>query len=336
MKRQFFIFVTPLLVAFALGCFYCWQVLNASLLPKGEEVIIEVKPSMTTQTLVDLLNQNHLVQHPRVLLRYIQLKGLAKKFKVGVYVLKGGESVGSLLDKIVRGKVLTQSFTIVEGITFDKLNQMLTKAPYLIHHGDFSFLKKSYPGYEGLVLADTWFYEANSDSRKLLQRANESLMAFLNKIWKERSAGLPYQSPYELLIAASILEKESAIPHERKLISGVIVNRLKKHMPLQMDPTVIYALKEGYKGKLHHADLQVDSPYNTYKYQGLPPTPIAIVGRESILAAAHPVFSSYLYFVANCQGQHIFSSSYEKQKAALSRIKADKSCQNFSIDEQEN
>ena len=133
---------------------------------------------------------------------------------------------------------------------------------------------------------------------------------------------MPYQSPYELLIAASIIEKESALPAERRLISGVIVNRLHKHMPLQMDPTVIYALGPSYKGSLSHEQLSIDSPYNTYQYRGLPPTPIAAVSRDALNAARDPDTQGYLYFVAKGDGSHAFSLNYLAHRQAIQRYRS--------------
>ena len=129
--------------------------------------------------------------------------------------------------------------------------------------------------------------------------------------------GLPYQTAYEMLIAASIIEKETAIPKERRLIAGIIINRLRKHMPLQMDPTVIYALGSQYHGTLRREDLQIDSPFNSYLHRGLPPTPIAMVDKDAIDAAAHPEPTDYLYFVATGNGSHHFSVNYEEQKQAI-------------------
>ena len=153
----------------------------------------------------------------------------------------------------------------------------------------------------------------------MLLSAHRHLQNVLNDAWQHRASSLPYQTPYELLIVASILEKETAIARERRLISGVIINRLQKHMLLQMDPTVIYAKGADAEGRLMHDDLRLDSPYNTYRYHGLPPTPIAMVGKDAIDAAAHPLSSNYLYFVAMGDGHHYFSETYDEQKAAVAR-----------------
>jgi UPF0755 protein len=198
----------------------------------------------------------------------------------------------------------------------------LRQAPYLAYsQTDWSKIKGNYLSAEGLLLADTYHYDAGSMSNKILELANKNLNNYLNNSWLQRSKDLPYKSSYELLIVASIIEKESSIPAERRLISGVIINRLQKSMPLQMDPTVIYALGINYKGKLTKENLHIDSPYNTYLNRGLPPTPISMVGKDAIDAAAHPTFSNYLYFVARGDGSHDFSVNYEEQLQAVSRYR---------------
>ncbi len=251
---------------------------------------------------------------------YIKLFGFSHKIKAGIYEIKPEETLQSFIDKVVAGDVLKLSFTIVEGTTVKTIRFGLQSAPYLHYQPEdwFVFAKK-YPNKEGLLLADTYQYNAGSDASNLLTHANQSLWAELNKAWQGRDKSLPYQTPYELLVVASILEKETRSFDEKKLISGVIVNRLNKNMRLQVDPTVIYGLGDSYTGKLDKKGLSVDSPYNTYKNKGLPPTPIAMVGREAILAAAHPKKSDYLYFVAKGNGGHHFSKTYAEQRQAIKR-----------------
>lgn len=320
MKRFWGLFVAVLALIIFFCTYYSYRVIHAPLVKPGNPgVVIEVKKGMTTIALVQTLEAKKIIDAPRVVLRYIQIWGLAKQFKAGVYMINPNDSLKNFLQKVISAKVLMQSLTIVEGSTMQKLMQNLERAPFLNNPKDaFSaFALTGYPGIEGLVLADTYFYEAGSEASQLVQTAHSHLTRFLEHVWAERSPHLPYHSSYDLLIVASILEKESANSNERKLISSVIVNRLKKGMPLQMDPTVIYALKDNYQGKLQHADLSIDSHYNTYKYRGLPPTPIAIVGKDALLAAAHPVASDYLYFVAKGDGSHTFSTNYSAQRQAI-------------------
>ena len=289
-------------------------------------VTLKIDKNTTASSLVKMLESRHLIKSERLLLALIRIQGLAPKLKAGTYQIKPGESAQQLLNKINSGKVLVESFRIIEGSTLTQVIVNLQKAPNLkTDYIDWHTIMANHDSAEGLLLADTYNYDAGSEAKPLLKLANQKLQEYLEESWKNRSAELPYQSSYELLIAASILEKESAIPDERKIISGIIVNRIKKHMPLQMDPTVIYGLGENYKGKLNHEDMSVHSAFDTYANRGLPPTPIAMVGKNAIDAAAHPQLSNYLYFVAKGDGTHQFSATYEEQKEAISRYQNQRS-----------
>lgn len=280
-------------------------------------LIIDIKPHSSAHEVVDILYAQKLIPSKRFFLQLINFEGLSHRIKAGVYQVKAKESAQEFLSRIVAGDVLVLPFQIIEGSTVQQISTHLTAAPYLTYQPeDWSVLGQDKTA-EGLLLADTYNYDAGSSAKNILQTAHAKLQAYLDKAWASRSPGLPYKNAYELLIAASILEKETALPKERALIAGVIVNRLKKHMPLQMDPTVIYALGAGYTGKLSHSDLSIDSPYNTYRYPGLPIAPIAMVGKLAIDAAAHPTPSDYLYFVAKGDGSHQFSKTYDAQKSAI-------------------
>lgn len=322
MRRRFIIGLLLLFGVFSTAvCYVAFYTLKQPLLLHGQaSSVFEVKPKMTAAMFAYALAEKKLVQSPIMIIRFLQLKRLSTKIKAGIYEIQSGDTLGNFLDAVIAGRVLTKSLTIVEGTTLSMLRNQLKRAPFLTNDfTSFSFMAGSYPGPEGLLLADTYAYNAGTDARTLLDIAQANLFTFLDQAWKKRDLGLPYKSSYELLIAASILEKETADPLERQLISSVIVNRLRKNMPLQMDPTVIYALNTQFQGKLHRHDLSIDSPYNTYKYRGLPPTPIAIVGKDAIEAAAHPAASNYLYFVAKGDGSHVFSTSYDHQRLAVDK-----------------
>lgn len=283
-------------------------------------ITITIDKNSSASSFVHSLKSKQLIQSDRLFLLLIRFQGLSHHLKAGIYQIVPGESAQKLLKRVVAGDVLVESFTVIEGTTLNQVKANLESAQHLKYNvNDWQLITGTHSNPEGLLLADTYNYNAGSDAKQLLQLANQSLVQYLNSSWQNRSPDLPYKSPYELLIAASILEKEAAIAKEKKIISGVIVNRLKKFMPLQMDPTVIYALGNNYHGKLSHHDLDIDSPYNTYRYRGLPPTPIAMVGKEAIDAAAHPQVTNYLYFVAKGDGSHYFSVTYEEQKEAIAR-----------------
>ena len=285
-------------------------------------MIVSIDPSVSASKFASLLKEKHLIHSAKLFTLIIRFEGLAPQLKAGVYQINPGETAMQLLHRVVAGDVLTQNFTVIEGTTQQKVAQDLMNAKYLEYHpDDWLSIKGRYPNAEGLLLADTYQYRGGSSSRTLLEQAHKNLINYLSNAWAHRAADLPYKNEYELLIAASIIEKETAIPQERKIISGVMVNRLKKKMPLQMDPTVIYGLGNEYKGKLSHNDMQINSPYNSYIYRGLPPTPIPMVGKEAIDAASHPQLSNYLYFVAKGDGSHQFSETYEQQRQAIEQYR---------------
>lgn len=302
-----------------------WSMYNLVATPlipyESSPVVIQVDKAATASHFVQTLKDKNLIQYHKPILLYIRATGLAPKLKAGVYQVKPGENAMQLLERVASGDVVTQKFAIIAGTTQQKIAQDLMKAEHLDYHPeDWNAIQEKHPNVEGLVLADTYQYQGGSSSKTLLFQAHRNLMTYLNKVWENRAPNLPYKNPYELLTAASIIEKESAVPQERQLISGVVVNRLNKKMPLQMDPTVVYGLGAAYTGKLSHNDMQVDSPYNTYRYRGLPPTPIAMVSKEALDAAAHPQLSNYLYFVAKGDGTHQFSETYEQQRQAINQF----------------
>jgi UPF0755 protein len=316
-----FIIAALLLIGLAIISFNFYRLYYSPMhVAKDAPVIIRIDKFTPASSFVHMLENKKLIQSPRLLLILIRMQDLTQQLKAGVYQIKPGESATQFLNRVIVGDVLTASFRITEGSTQAQINAALQQAPYLTYEpSDWQVITMSSPSAEGLLLADTYQYDAGSRAKDLLEHAYKNLQQFLEQRWQHRSPDLPYKSPYELLIAASIIEKETAKPEERRLIAGVLINRLHKHMPLQMDPTVIYALGTRYKGKLTHEDLQIDSPYNTYLYRGLPPTPIAMVGKDAIAAAANPQPTNYLYFVATGDGGHFFSETYEEQKQAIMR-----------------
>lgn len=291
------------------------------LFAKSESIIFTVDKAMSASSFVRVLKTKRLIQSERLFLALIRLQGLSHQLKAGVYQIRDGESAQQFLNRVADGDVLKQSFSIIEGTTKAQIAANLERAPYLKYQATDWQVVGNLSSAEGLLLADTYYYNAGSLSKNVLELAHTNLEQYLEYSWQHRTPGLPYKTSYEMLIAASILEKEAAKPLEKRLISGVIVNRLHKNMPLQMDPTVIYALGSTYTGKLTKDDLHIDSPYNSYRYRGLPPTPIAMVGKDAIDAAAHPELTDYLYFVAVGDGSHHFSVTYEQQMQAVARYR---------------
>jgi UPF0755 protein len=244
--------------------------------------------------------------------------------KVGEYALEHGLTPPQLLRQLQSGEVIHYRFTIVEGWTLAQLlsalqaDEMLGKP--LESVAELMSVAREIAGAEnpeGWFLPETYQFVRGYTAADLLKRAYQDMQAVLSRAWESRADGLPLQSPYELLILASIIERETAVDSERDEISGVFVRRLQSGMRLQTDPTVIYGLGEAYDGNIRKVDLQTDTAYNTYTRHGLPPTPIALPGVASLQAAARPKEGTSLYFVANGQGGHTFSDTLEDHQEAV-------------------
>jgi UPF0755 protein len=248
--------------------------------------------------------------------------------KAGEYRLEAGMTPRDVVRRLASGEVIRYRFTVVEGWTFRQLRQALDAHPDLVHElpplsaEEWDF-KRAFPLLdhpEGWFLPETYLFTRGDSDLDLLLRAHEAMQEALAAAWAGRDTGLPLETPYELLVLASIIEKETALPAERGQIAGVFVRRLRKGMRLQTDPTVIYGLGEAFDGDLRRRDLRTDTPYNTYTRHGLPPTPIALPGRAALEAAAHPEPGDTLYFVADGSGGHTFSRTLEEHQAAVDRM----------------
>ena len=316
-SKSFFIFISMMFGLLVALIVPINQIINKPLQISSLQ-IIHVEHSMSAYSFAKILESNHYIDNASLLRLMIRAKGLSHKLKSGIYQIHPNETAWQLVQRVVNGDILTQQIRIAEGATQWQVKEQLTNTPYL-NFKENDWLQAQVG--EGLLLADTYTIDAGSSSVDLLMRAHAHLQTQLQNLWQQRDNGLPYKNANELLIAASIIEKEAALPEERRLISGVIVNRLQRNMPLQMDPTVIYALGPNHVGTLTHNDLQIDSPYNSYHHRGLPPTPISMVSVNSLQAAAHPLSNDFLYFVAQGDGTHKFSVTYAEQRQAIQQIR---------------
>jgi UPF0755 protein len=248
----------------------------------------------------------------------------AHRIKAGEYALPVGITPIQLLDLFVEGKTIQHMLTIPEGWTFRQMINALHNEPNLTHKlkglDDNAImvqlgLANQHP--EGRFYPDTYYFPLGMTDVEFLQRAHHMMMQHLKTAWEKRSPDILLNTPEEALIMASLVEKETAVPSERPAIAGVFMRRLKLGMRLQTDPTVIYALGESYNGNIRQQDLLVDSPYNTYLYKGLPPTPIALVGKDALHAALNPTGGESLYFVAKGDGSHYFSATLGEHECAV-------------------
>ncbi|MCC8987921.1 MAG: endolytic transglycosylase MltG [Candidatus Contendobacter sp.] len=286
---------------------------------------LEVKPGMGIGAIArELRRQPGLVRSTVYLEACARFNGLAPRLKAGEYALVSGTTPRSLLDQIVAGRVIQHPLTVVEGWTFRQLRQALAAHPKLAHTlqdlDDAAIMTRlGRPGVhpEGRFLPDTYYFPAGTSDIAFLHRALTAMDQRLAAIWAQRSAGLPLRDPDQALILASIIEKETGQAAERAQIAGVFIRRLQRNMPLQTDPTVIYGLGAAFDGDLRRQDLLTDTPYNTYTRKGLPPTPIALPGAESLTAAVQPALGDALYFVANGAGGHVFSATLEEHNQAV-------------------
>lgn len=249
------------------------------------------------------------------------------KLKAGSYELKPGTTPMRLLGQIVRGDYAQESLRIIEGWNFRQMRNAIAAHPGLkqdtVSLSDQEILDRlgiDFKGAEGLFFPDTYRFANGVSELQIYRQAHGALMKNLNELWAKRDASLPYKTPYDALIMASIVEKETGMRSERDMIAGVFVNRLRKGMLLQTDPTVIYGMGEAYQGNIRKSDLSTDTPYNTYTRVGLPPTPIALPGAESLAAVFNPAATDALYFVARGNGSSYFSSNLDEHNRAVNQF----------------
>ncbi|KKO64619.1 putative aminodeoxychorismate lyase [Janthinobacterium sp. KBS0711] len=255
-----------------------------------------------------------------------RIEGKTSKIKAGSYELKPGTTPQRLITQLARGEFAQESLTIIEGWTFKQMRLAMANHPGLKHDtvglSDKELMAKISPEYvlpEGLFFPDTYLFAKGASEMQIFKQAHTAMIGRLSEAWDKRDPALPYKNPYEALIMASIVEKETGQKSERAMIAGVFVNRLKTGMLLQTDPTVIYGMGDNYQGKIRKRDLEADTPYNTYTRGGLPPTPIALAGAQSLTAALAPARTQALYFVARGDGTSQFSANLPDHNRAVNQ-----------------
>ncbi len=288
--------------------------------------VLNVQPGSHLSRILHQLKQDGLIDNLYYIKIYARWHELAQKIHVGEYQLTKEMTPAMLLSDLAAGKVLQYSVTVVEGWTFRQLVDNIKDNPYLTHSiqnmdDDAIMQAIGYPGLhpEGRFMADTYHFPRGLSDIDFLKRSYEAMQAYLDKAWPQRDVGIPIKTPYEALILASIVEKETGLASERRMIAGVFSRRLQKRMRLQTDPTVIYGMGDTYKGNIRRSDLLDDNPYNTYQRFGLPPTPIALPGKDAIDAVLHPEEGDALYFVSKGDGSHHFSATLEQHNEAVIR-----------------
>jgi UPF0755 protein len=326
MKRPLVPALIVLAAAFGGGVWLHWHWTRDPLPIGAQAVDVEIMPGESLRQVAQEFAAKGILHHAWDLTLYTRLERASGGLRAGEYSIEPGTTVESLLTLLRSGKVVMHSLTLVDGWNLKEVMAAVEAEPNLkhtltdIHPAALAkTLGLDAASPEGLLLPDTYQFPRGTSDVAFLRRAHEAAQQEINKAWADRATGLPYAKPYDALIMASIVEKETAQPFERGEIAGVFVRRLQKGMKLQTDPTVIYGLGDAYNGDITLKDLRTDTPYNTYTRFGLPPTPICIPGRASIEAALHPEPGNALYFVARGDGTHQFSATLKQQNAAVAK-----------------
>ncbi len=327
--RLFRIVLLVMLLPLLAAAFYTFSVYPNQIIALSSERLLQVPKGIGFNQLCRQLQGEQIVRYCAPLKWYSKIHSNYRDIKAGSYLLKPGQTHTQLLVLLSEGIEHQFSVTLVEGERLSQILAKLAATEHLKHDIDdrallAQRLGSRYDNIEGLLYPDTYYYAANSNSFDIILRAYKKMAQFLDNQWQTRSPDLPYDSAYEALIMASIIEKETAQPTERTLIASVFVNRLRKKMRLQTDPTVIYGLGEQFDGDITRAHLRQKTAYNTYRIDGLPPTPIAMPGGDSIIAALHPATTNFLYFVSKQDGSHYFSQTLAEHNRAVRKYQLGK------------
>jgi UPF0755 protein len=319
--------VVVLVAAAAVGGGYYWATSPVALTAPVLDVTIAPKSSVRSVT--TQLNRAGVPVAPQPFVLMTRVLGLQSQLKSGNYEFKNGITPYDVLQKLALGDVNEFLVTVIEGWTLQRMRAEIDSNPALRHDSagmsDADLLaaigvrQANVASAEGLFFPDTYLFEKGTSDVDVFRRAYRLMQQQLQAAWSARAPGVPYASPYEALIMASMVEKETAKASDRPLVAAVLMNRLRVNMPLQTDPTVIYGMGASYDGRLSKQDLQTDTPYNTYTRRGMPPTPIALPGAASLQAAMHPAVTNALYFVSRGDGSSVFSDTLDDHNKAVDK-----------------
>ncbi|MDI1230343.1 MAG: endolytic transglycosylase MltG [Methylobacter sp.] len=300
----------------------------------GETVYIEIEKGDSLNRIIDKLVAQKLAVKPFWFKVVALQENALKKLKTGEYELTSELTLPEIIALFVQGKTKQHAITFPEGWSFKEILHEIEKNPNIEHtlsSVDFKSIMSKLESEatapaspEGLIFPDTYFFEKHTPDVSVLKRAYDKMQQVLQQEWLNKEENLSFKTPYEALILASIVEKETGVAAERPLIAGVFIRRLEQNMLLQTDPTVIYGMGESYQGDIRSKDLTTATPYNTYVISGLPPTPIAMPGRDALHAVLHPAKDDSLYFVARGDGTHVFSATLKDHNSAIDKFQRNK------------
>jgi UPF0755 protein len=319
------VFLLASMAVLGAGAWGLWWV-NQALPLAASSVDLSIEPGTLPRGVAQAVKDAGVDVEPELLYAWFRLSGQGRQIKAGSYELEKGITPRKLLAKLARGEESLRAVTLVEGWTFKQVRAVLAKEDALkpdtralSDEAVMNLLGRAGQHPEGRFFPDTYTFAKGSSDIAVLRRALRAMDKRLATVWEQRSPQAAVKTPEEALILASIVEKETGKPADRTLVAAVFNNRLRVGMPLQTDPTVIYGMGASFDGNLRKRDLQTDTPWNTYTRGGLPPTPIAMPGRASLLAAVQPAKSNALYFVARGDGSSHFSASLDEHNRAVNK-----------------
>ncbi|HEX4584017.1 MAG TPA: endolytic transglycosylase MltG [Burkholderiaceae bacterium] len=319
--------VSVLAVSASVGVFCSLRDLDRPLAMSAHRVEVRIANGASARSIAHAIRSAGVGLNELEFVALARASGATRTLRAGRYAIERGMSMRAVVEMIQRGDVLRERLTILEGTTFDELREQFDSTPELQHQTAklskaqlLRAIGASEKDAEGLFAPDTYLFDPGSSDLDLYRRAYRMQAERIANAWQLRAPDLPYRNPYEALIMASLIEKETGQPGERRRVAAVFVNRQRLGMPLQTDPAVIYGLGDAFDGRLHRKDLDADTPYNTYLRSGLPPTPIALPGQAAIEAAVNPETTRDLYFVARGDGTSQFSATLAEHQRAVDRF----------------
>ncbi|HAD36148.1 MAG TPA: endolytic transglycosylase MltG [Gammaproteobacteria bacterium] len=322
MSKHVLISIAGVVFILVIAMTYLQQAANEPRVLRSNVLLLETGSSL--RDFAEMMTQLSDLEWPLPIMVWVMATGRSTSLKAGEYAISTGDSVEEIITQVVAGKVIEHSITFPEGFTLsdmigrlDSVTSLYREERDLTSELIKQAIDTDHKVLEGLFFPDTYRYVRSDTPVSILQRANKNLTVKLQEAWSGKANGFLLKSTYELLILASIIEKEAVVAHEKPRISGVFINRLRENMRLQTDPTVIYGLGDEFTGALTREHLAKDTPYNTYTRNGLPPTPISCPGWASLFAAAHPEEHNFFYFVAKGDGTHQFSKTFEEHQQAV-------------------
>ena len=328
------LFVWSILAAILVVAILVYQLLrfqHGSIALPQQPTVFLIRSGSNIKSIAQDLSMQKIINDPWLFILLAKVKGVETRVRAGEYQIEAGMTADELLEKFIQGSAIQYSFTVIEGWSFRQMLAAIAEDPVIEHtlkgkNNQEIMTSIGYPEQhpEGMFFPDTYRFPKGTSDADFLRRAYQVMQNHLTREWDQRDIDLPLKSSYDALILASIIEKETGAGFERPLISGVFIQRLKKNMRLQTDPTIIYGLGEAFDGNIRFRDLKKDTPYNTYLHAGLTPTPIALPGLEAIRAALHPAKTEALYFVSKGDGTHHFSATLDEHNTAVKRYQLNK------------